>query len=85
MPSMKAFFTNMSAPMPLRRKLYLAFRNNFTKIRKRQSCCGHLRGTRLLRGGESNSWSRRGKAITVYRRIRGTVPPPLFIEDQVGR
>lgn len=41
MPSMRAFFTNMSAPMPLRRKLYLAFRNNFTKIRKRQSCCGH--------------------------------------------
>ena len=42
MPSMRAFFTNMSAPMPLRRKLYLAFRNNFIKIRKRQSCCGHL-------------------------------------------
>jgi predicted DCC family thiol-disulfide oxidoreductase YuxK len=41
MPSMRAFFTNMSAPMPLRRKVYLAFRNNFIKIWKRQSCCGH--------------------------------------------
>ncbi|MDH5695917.1 MAG: hypothetical protein OEZ00_04850 [Dehalococcoidia bacterium] len=41
MPSLKAFFTNMSAPLPLRRKLYLAFRNNFIKIWKRQNCCGH--------------------------------------------
>jgi hypothetical protein len=41
MPSLRAVFTNMSAPMPLRRKLYLVFRNNFIKIRKRQSCCGH--------------------------------------------
>ncbi|HCH00193.1 MAG: hypothetical protein A2074_00920 [Candidatus Aquicultor primus] len=40
-PSLKAFFTNMSAPMSLRKKLYLAFRNQFIKIWKRQSCCGH--------------------------------------------
>jgi len=42
MPSLKAFFTNMSAPMPLRRKMYLVLRNNLTKIWKRQSCCGHI-------------------------------------------
>jgi predicted DCC family thiol-disulfide oxidoreductase YuxK len=41
MPSAKAFFTNMRAPMPLRRKLYLVVRNNLTKMRKRQDCCGH--------------------------------------------
>ncbi|HUV52239.1 MAG TPA: hypothetical protein VMW64_04100 [Dehalococcoidia bacterium] len=41
MPSMKAFFTNMSAPMPFHKKMALLFRNNFTKIRKGQNCCGH--------------------------------------------
>ena len=41
MPRLPAFFTNMSAPMPLRRKLYLVFRNNYIKISKRQNCCGH--------------------------------------------
>ncbi len=41
MPAGKAFFTNMSAPMPLYRKIYLVFRNNGIKIVKRQSCCGH--------------------------------------------
>ena len=41
MPSLRAFFTNMSAPMPLHRKLYLVFRNNYIKIRHGQSCCGH--------------------------------------------
>ena len=42
MPTLRAFFTNMSVAMPLRRKLYLVFRHNFTKVWKRQSCCGHL-------------------------------------------
>jgi hypothetical protein len=41
MPSIKAFFTNMSASMPLRKELYLMFRNDSTKLVKRQSCCGH--------------------------------------------
>jgi len=41
MPFMRAFFTNMSARMPLRRKLYLVFRNNMIKLIKHQSCCGH--------------------------------------------
>jgi hypothetical protein len=41
MLSIKAFFTNMSVPMPLYKKLYLVFRNNMIKIVKRQSCCGH--------------------------------------------
>jgi hypothetical protein len=36
-----AFFTNLRAPMPLRRKIYLLFRNNWIKISKRQPCCGH--------------------------------------------
>jgi hypothetical protein len=36
-----AFFTNMRAPMPLRRKIYLLLRNNCIKIVKRQACCGH--------------------------------------------
>ncbi len=41
MPSAKAFFTNMKVPMPLHRKLQLVLRNNLTKMRKRQDCCGH--------------------------------------------
>jgi hypothetical protein len=41
MPALRAFITNMSAPMPFPRKVYLLFRNNFIKITKKQSCCGH--------------------------------------------
>ncbi len=41
MPSLKSFFTNMSAPMPLYKKIYLVFRNSAIKILKGQSCCGH--------------------------------------------
>jgi hypothetical protein len=36
-----AFFTNLRAPMPLRRKIYLLFRNNYIRISKGQTCCGH--------------------------------------------
>ena len=32
MPTLKDFFTNMSAPMPLYKKLYLVFRNNLIKV-----------------------------------------------------
>ncbi len=42
MPTARAFFTNMSAPMPLGKKLRLVFRNNWIKISRRQNCCGHL-------------------------------------------
>ncbi|MBL7165664.1 MAG: hypothetical protein ISS55_04165 [Dehalococcoidales bacterium] len=41
MPHLNVFSTNMSAPMPLHRKLYLLLRNNLIKVWKRQSCCGH--------------------------------------------
>jgi hypothetical protein len=41
-PSLRAVFTNMKVKMPLHRKLYLVFRNNGTKIWRRQNCCGHL-------------------------------------------
>jgi hypothetical protein len=41
-PSIRVAFTNMKVKMPLRRKLYLLFRNNWIKIRTRQNCCGHL-------------------------------------------
>ena len=40
-PSLRAVFTNMKVQMPLHRKLYLVFRNNWTKLSKRQMCCGH--------------------------------------------
>jgi len=40
--SIRVAFTNMKVKMPLRRKLYLLFRNNWIKIRTRQDCCGHL-------------------------------------------
>jgi hypothetical protein len=41
MPSLKAFFNNWSAPMPLYRKMYLAVKNSFIKLVKLQDCCGH--------------------------------------------
>ena len=41
MSSLKSFFNNMRAPMPWPKKIALAFRNNFIKLRKRQDCCGH--------------------------------------------
>jgi hypothetical protein len=41
MPTLRAFITNMSAPMPFHRKAYLLLRNNLIKIVKRQNCCGH--------------------------------------------
>lgn len=41
MPSLDDFFTNMSVPMPLHRKLYLVLRNNMLKLRKGRTCCGH--------------------------------------------
>jgi hypothetical protein len=40
-PGLKAFFNNMSAPLPLHRKAYLVLRNNSIKVLKRQRCCGH--------------------------------------------
>ena len=41
MPNLRAMFTNMKAPMPLHRKVYLLFRNNAIKMWRRQECCGH--------------------------------------------
>ena len=41
-PSLGVFFTNWrESKLPLHRKLALAFRNNWIKLRKRQSCCDH--------------------------------------------
>jgi hypothetical protein len=40
-PDIKAFFTNLQAPMPLYRKVWLLFRNNLKKIMTMRSCCGH--------------------------------------------
>ena len=40
-PSLRAVFTNMQAPMPLRQKLWLVVRNNWIKISTASSCCGH--------------------------------------------
>jgi len=40
-PNSGAFLTNLRAPMPLRRKLRLLVSNNWLKLRRRSSCCGH--------------------------------------------
>ncbi len=40
MPSFRAFFTNMSVPMPLHRKLYLVFRNNMIKPSRDRAAAG---------------------------------------------
>lgn len=41
MAGARSFFTNMRAPIPWRRKLFLVFRNNWIKIRTQSDCCGH--------------------------------------------
>lgn len=41
MPSMRAFFANFGAPMPLSTKLRLMLRNSVYKIVHRKDCCGH--------------------------------------------
>ncbi len=40
-PDIKAFFTNMRAPLPWTTKVRVLFRNNWLKIRNWQNCCGH--------------------------------------------
>jgi len=40
-PNLRAAFTNLRVPMPLRRKLWLVLRNNWIKLRTGQNCCGH--------------------------------------------
>jgi hypothetical protein len=37
----RAFFTNLSVPMPLWRKVRLLLRNITIRVVKRQDCCGH--------------------------------------------
>ena len=40
-PGEPEWITNLRQPMPLGRKLWLLFRNNFIKVRKLQDCCGN--------------------------------------------
>ena len=39
--SLSNFLTNLDAPMPLPRKLFLLARNLSIRVVKRQTCCGH--------------------------------------------
>jgi hypothetical protein len=40
-PDVKKFLTNLSDPMPLKKKIYLFIKNNADKIRRGKNCCGH--------------------------------------------
>ncbi len=40
-PSPNAVLSNLAAPMPLGRKIYLIFRHNLIKIIRRRTCCGN--------------------------------------------
>jgi hypothetical protein len=40
-PDIKSFFTNLQAPMPFSKKIFLLARNNALKIAKRKNCCGN--------------------------------------------
>lgn len=39
--SARSFFSNLAVPMPIGRKARLLLRNNWTKLSKGQTCCGH--------------------------------------------
>ncbi|MDP2948972.1 MAG: hypothetical protein Q8P22_05495 [Chloroflexota bacterium] len=41
-PDPRMFWRNLRAPIPLGQKLRLILRNNWLKLRLRQSCCGNL-------------------------------------------
>ena len=41
MPTARAFFTNMSVPMPVHKNLRPLIRNQSIKVWRRQNCCGH--------------------------------------------
>jgi hypothetical protein len=41
MSRLRSAFTNLKAPMPLRRKLARLVANNWTKIVQRSDCCGN--------------------------------------------
>ena len=41
MPKVRNFFTNISAPVPVGRKLRLLLWNNWLKLYTRRSCCGN--------------------------------------------
>jgi hypothetical protein len=40
-PSFSSFITNMDAPIPLPRKLWLLTRNVSLRLIRRRDCCGH--------------------------------------------
>jgi len=40
-PSASATWRNLRQPMPLGKKLRLILRNNWLKVSRRRSCCGH--------------------------------------------
>ena len=40
-PSLSAYLTNLSQPMPLGQKMRLLVRNLWIRVVKRQNCCGH--------------------------------------------
>ena len=41
MSILRNYLTNLSAPMPLGRKLRLLFRNIFIRVHQHSACCGH--------------------------------------------
>jgi hypothetical protein len=41
LPSLGAFFTNLSGSEPWTRKIRLLLRNNWLKLKHLQNCCGH--------------------------------------------
>ena len=40
-PSVRDYFTNLSQPMPVGRKVRLLGRNLWLRVALRQNCCGH--------------------------------------------
>ncbi|MCX5888293.1 MAG: hypothetical protein NTY36_02440 [Deltaproteobacteria bacterium] len=40
-PSARAFWTNLSGPRPRPEKIRLLLRNNWLKLVRIESCCGH--------------------------------------------
>ena len=79
MPTVRAFFTNMSVPMPLGRKLKLVFRNNFIKIWRRQNCCGHPGEPGCCEGSSDKHHSHARHGIPHHRK-----PPSAYVFGRRG-
>ena len=75
MPTLQAFFTNMSVKLPLHKNIYIILRYSLMKMSKRKSCC--------VPPGEPSSADSQWNNLLVKRQIRPfQYPVTITIGDE---